>query len=120
MKLHYSSFFKSTISIPEETVAINIYGGNNKLLKTERVNSAPLAKTITRGYNNAQKGQKPMKNKLIATILILGIWVPFLLITVEEISDHTISFGFTETSLVVAGVCIFAALPLASIQLLRK
>jgi hypothetical protein len=80
----------------------------------------PIAKRISGGYNAPQKGEQAMKNKIIAAILMLGIWVPFLLITIEEVSNHSINFGFSETALVIAGVCIFAALPLASIQLIRK
>lgn len=61
-----------------------------------------------------------MKNKILAAMLVLGIWVPMIMITIEELTDHSVSFGITETALLVAGVCIFAAIPLAAIQLIRK
>lgn len=80
----------------------------------------PIAKRVSRGYNTSQKGARLMKNKILAAVLVLGIWVPFLLITIEEISDKAINFGITETALIIAGVCIFGAIPLAAIQLIRK
>lgn len=71
-------------------------------------------------YQWENKERKAMKNRILAVVLMLGIWVPFILITVEEVTNGAVNFGFTDTALFVAGICIFGAIPLASISLLKK
>lgn len=61
-----------------------------------------------------------MKNKIIAIALIVGIWIPMIMLTIEELSGGFVKFGFTENMLFVAGICIFSAIPFAAIQLLKK
>lgn len=59
-----------------------------------------------------------MKNKILAISLLIGIYVPMILVTYQELTGVTIP-GI-EGVILIAGVAIFAVVPLAAIQLIRS
>lgn len=59
-----------------------------------------------------------MKNKVLAISLLVGIYVPMILVTYQELTGVTIP-GI-EGVILMAGVAIFAIVPLAAIQLIRS